>query len=400
MNVIFVIHQDFSSPSGMHVFHLANELEKLGVRCATYSPGWAETVSRYGKPLFRAFDTRVQPQDFLAETAFPEGETIIHCWTPRETPRLLVEKLTASYAAPVIVHMEDNEEAITEAHLEDLSAGERESESLWRPGSHYFSLSHPARHREFLAAADGYTCIIESLLDFKPDAVPGHVFWPSCEPEVFDIPLASSAEEKKRWDIGPDEKVVFYPGNLHPNNADEVIQLYAAIAHLRARGLPIRIIKFGQYSPAVMRMFGEIPGLSGAIVDLTERIAPKDVPTVMRAADVLVQPGRDDAFNRYRFPSKLPLFMASGRPVILPKSNLGEHLTHGENCLLLRDADSCSEEIAAHILDLAGNPEKAAAIGTAGREFARRHFSWKASAEGLKTFYETILAARREGHPS
>src|SRR5204863_4666592 len=47
------------------------------------------------------------------------------------------------------------------------------------------------------------------------------------------------------------------------------------------------------------------------------------IPQILNAADVLVQPGRDDAFNSYRLPSKLPEFMAVGKPVIMPRSNLG-----------------------------------------------------------------------------
>lgn len=394
MNVIFVSYFDFNTPSGMHIFHLANALSRQGVRCAAYTPGNAQSVSRYGKPLFQAFDRTLSPRRLLAECDFSPAETLIHCWTPRETARRIAMELRELTGSSVVIHMEDNEKAIAEAHLAGVPERERDNEELWKPGSSLHGISHPVRHREFLASAAGYTCIIESLLEFKPENVPGHVFWPSCEPEVFDIPPESSPEEKARWGIAPDENVIFYPGNLHLNNAEEVIQLYAAVSRLRMAGMRLRIIRFGKYIPDAVALFDGTPALAGGIVDLTGKITQAEVPAVMRAADYLVQPGRDDAFNRYRFPSKLPLFMASGRPVVLPKSNLGTHLADGENCLLLPDCECCTEGITERILFLAQNPEKAKAIGAAGREFAKEHFSWKKSARGLREFYASILAAR------
>lgn len=392
MNSIFVNYHDFTSPSGMHIFHLANALVKLGVRCASYNGGKAETVFRYGTPLFHAADRRVAPHRFLADCNFDPKETIIHCWTPREASRLLTAELTALCDAPVVIHMEDHEEAITETNLSFVRPDKRDSESIWQNGGPLFGASHPVRSKEFLNAAAGYTCIIESLLEFKPEHVPGHVFWPSCEPEVFAIPPASSPEEKRRWGIAPEEKVLLYPGNVHPNNFKEVTHLYLAATNLRAAGIPLRLIKFGAYPKRVLEHLETLPNIYETVVDLTDTITPADIPQVMRAVDYLVQPGADTAFNRYRFPCKLPLFLASGRPVILPKTNLGNHLVNGTNCLLLQEGGS-AVEIAALLLALIRNPEKAEAIGTAGRAFAKEHFSWANSAKGLKAFYQAVLDA-------
>ena len=62
---------------------------------------------------------------------------------------------------------------------------------------------------------------------------------------------------------------------------------------------------------------------------------------------MLVQPGRPDAFNDYRFPSKLPEFLASGRPVMLPRTNIGLHLEDGVEALLLGhgDADEIADKV-------------------------------------------------------
>ena len=396
MNVVFVSYYDFRSPSGMHIFHLANALAKQGVRCVAYSNGDASTVLRYGQPRFRSYDRTMAPHRLAAEVNFKPNDTIVHCWTPRERARVSAGQVADTFGAPLIVHMEDNEEAITKANLQRLSPEEIASgEEIWNPGNRMHGFSHPERHREFMESVQGYTCIIESLLDFKPAQVPGHVFWPSCEPEVFAVP-PSSPEEKERWGIAPENHVIFYPGNMHRNNYQEVLHLYMAVSMLRKAGFPVSIIKFGNYAVDLEDPIYAPLDLRSAVVDLTNIITPAQVPDVMRAADFLVQPGEDNEFNRYRFPCKLPLFLASGRPVIMPRSNLGTHVTDGKNCLLLQGEESSPEEIAGLLRTLIENPALAEEIGQGGRNFAREHFSWDVSAKGLSLFYKTIL----ENHSS
>ncbi len=390
MKIVFVNYLDFTSPSGMHIFHLANALALQGVECLVYNRGDPDTVSRFGRPKFRSYGcSGMSPKRFAAMLQDRGGEYLVHCWTPRECARVLAEPLAQALDAPLVVHMEDNEDAIFAANSAHMAPEALADEAVWRQGGELHWISHPERYKAFLAAAQGYTCIIESLLDFKPDHVPGHVFWPSCEPEVFALPQESSAEEKARWGIPADHVTIFYPGNVHRNNLEEVTQLYGAVALLRRAGTKVRIIKFGRYCLDVPGMVFSQLGVESCLVELTDKITPAQVPQVMRAADILVQPGQNDPFNHYRFPCKLPLFMASGRPVILPPANLGQHLSHGENCLLLQNGSA--EEIYTLLNYLIKNPDKAKALGAAGRGFARDHFNWGKSAEGLIPFYQSML---------
>ncbi len=398
MKVVFVNHLDFTSPSGMHIFHLANALSARKVECITYNVGDPDTAGRFGRPKFRSYGRGGHSPGRLASLLLEKsGEHIVHCWTPRECARVLAEPLAKKLSAPVIVHMEDNEEAIFTANAAGRPREELTAEAAWSRGGPLHQFSHPLRYKAFLAASQGYTCIIESLLDFKPPHVPGHVFWPSCEPEVFALPQESSAEEKARWGIPADHVTLFYPGNAHRNNLEEVSQLYGAVALLRRSGVPVRIMKFGWYCMDVPGAVFSSLGVENCMVDLTDRITPAEVPRVMRAADFLVQPGRNDPFNHYRFPCKLPLFMASARPVILPPANLGQHLVHGENCLLLRTGSA--EEIYTLLTYLIKHPERARAIGAAGRAFARSHFDWDRSAEGLIPFYQAALERWKKNSP-
>jgi glycosyltransferase involved in cell wall biosynthesis len=69
------------------------------------------------------------------------------------------------------------------------------------------------------------------------------------------------------------------------------------------------------------------------------RAAPRG-PDVLAAADILVQPGKAGEFNDYRFPSKLPEFLAIVRPVILPASNIALQMTHGVDAYVLPKVDA------------------------------------------------------------
>jgi hypothetical protein len=114
---------------------------------------------------------------------------------------------------------------------------------------------------------------------------------------------------------------------------------------------------------------------------------------LLAAADLLVQPGRSNEFNDYRFPSKLPEFLASGRPVILPRSNVGLLLKNGEEALVLERGDSA--DIANAMQRLAADPELGARIGRRGREFALRNLDWAKNVAVIPSFYDQCLARPR-----
>jgi glycosyltransferase involved in cell wall biosynthesis len=118
----------------------------------------------------------------------------------------------------------------------------------------------------------------------------------------------------------------------------------------------------------------------------------------VRLADALVQPGRSGPFNDYRFPSKLPEFLATGRPVILPHANIGRYLRDEEECILLNNGDGL--EIAAAIELLLGDPELRERVGRGGRAFATANFSWRRSARRLELLYERALERRGPNAPA
>src|SRR5262249_55511129 len=151
------------------------------------------------------------------------------------------------------------------------------------------------------------------------------------------FPRTGSAELRRQLRIIDDDHVIVYPGNVHAVNLDEARTLYLALGALNRRGINTTLVRLG--SDTVDPVASELAWIRRYVVDVGLR-PHLDIPEYMALADVLVQPGKSDGFNDYRFPSKLPEFLAMGKPVVLPATNIGVHLRDGEDCILLRDGSA------------------------------------------------------------
>jgi glycosyltransferase involved in cell wall biosynthesis len=125
-----------------------------------------------------------------------------------------------------------------------------------------------------------------------------------------------------------------------------------AIALVNGRGFRVKMVKAGRQG-YVLTKFSD-PKIARHVIDVGF-IAHREVPRLLAAADVLIEPGRSNEFNDYRFPSKLPKYLASGKPVVLPRSNIGLLLKNGEEAMVLEHGDSA--DIADALQRLAADPD-------------------------------------------
>jgi glycosyltransferase involved in cell wall biosynthesis len=356
-NVLFVSHCDFTGQSAYHVFSIATELERLGWSPAIAVPRSSRGVRELGRPRFHVLSFRDARQRGVE---FPDGHgpDLVHSFTPRQPVRSLTLDLVGRYGCPYVVHLEDNEMAVQGAVVsayDDTAVG------------------------AFLEAAAGVSVVIDRLLELKPDGIPGVVIWPGYD-QAIDAPLRPRGEIRKDIGLGDGEVALLYPGNVHEVNVDEVSSLYAAVGSLRASGRNVILVKSGWNRVAPTRL----PKLGKGIRDLGW-ISRRRVLELLHAADVLVQPGSPGPFNDYRFPSKLPEFLASGRPVVLPRTNIGLHLEDNVEAMLLERGER--SEIAEHIAALADDPELRKRMGQRGRSFALRELQWSKNVQQLIDLY-------------
>ncbi|MEI6232301.1 MAG: glycosyltransferase [Planctomycetota bacterium] len=390
MNILFVSYGDFYCNSSIHVFGFANQLVRMGHACAVAVPKNKESVVNLGDPMFNA----VTFTDVNAGVElFKNGDApdVIHCWTPREIVRKFVEPLRRKWTTcKLAIHLEDNEERLAETFL-NLSTAQLNSLDPQELDKRIpDDISHPRLYREFLASADGVSVIMDRLKEFLPYNKPVEILWPGIDFERFN-PDKTQSREKEFAGIQPGDCVVSYTGHVHWANREDVRTLYLAVGELNKRGVPTKLLRTGEDFYPFLSPNEE--GVRRFEIKLG-RIEWSAIPRVLNAADVLIQPGHDDEFNAFRLPSKLPEFLAMGKPVILPHTNLGRFLAEGDNAILLKTASVL--ELATSIEHLFKGPELRAHLGSKGREFAETYFNWTASGKWMERFHERLCGLRND----
>jgi glycosyltransferase involved in cell wall biosynthesis len=377
-NILFVLYHDFSANSAVHVHNFANQVAASGHSSAVAIPEDNDRGPGLGEQDYSVH--RFDQVDGEWSRVFPNGRgpDIVHAWTPRENVRLFCEKLASFCRFSLFVHLEDNEELILEVNLatpfEKLARSSAEI-----PGN----LSHPRHYRGFIASADGVTIIMDRLEQFVPARIPKLVLWPGADRDVF-FPRPRSPQQLEQLGIAEGTVVLCYTGNVHSANARDVRSLYLAAATLDREGMPARLIRTGRDFCSYL---GPDEEWAYKISIELGHVPYHEIPMLLSLAEVLVQPGTHNSFNEFRLPGKLPEFFAMGRPVILPRTNLGRFVRHGEEGWVLEKVDALG--IVNAILELRANKALSERLAAGAMAFARENFDWKKNAQTLMTFYDT-----------
>ncbi len=381
--ILFVLYGDFTSNSALHVGSLANALSIEGHECVVAVPHNVETVRYHPDAKFTAlsFDACLRNP-----AVFSGGRTaeIVHAWTTRENVRQFCETIRRNANSRLVIHLEDHELRILEDHtscsLDSLLAlPEMELDALVPS-----TLSHPRHSRSFIQSADAVTIIIDRLREMVREGKLTHIIWPAAdETRFFPRPVPVTMRRALGWD--EKHTVIFYHGNVHATNAREMYELYAAVLELNQAGYPTTLIRAGRDDG---NFLGALADRVAPFVVALGQLPNHRLPQLMALADFFVQPGSPDAFNDYRFPSKLPEFFALGRPVILPATNLGKILRHGEDAWILSQADASA--IAGAVRQLRDDTQLRARLAAGASAVSARYFNWRRSASDLLAFYNSL----------
>lgn len=386
LNILFILPGSFASNHALQVAGLANDLAAAGHACAVAVAHDRETLRHFDRPAFRGLTHAMAEID--PGFADRRGPDIIHAWTTRENVRLLTEKLRSRHRARVVVHLEDNEPQVLALSLgRPLADFARLSDAELNrlvPAD----LTHPRLSRGFLSRCDGVTVIVDRLREFVPDGKACLTLPPAADARHF-YPRPVPAAFRATLQLAPDTTVLFYHGNVHAVNAAEMRELYAAVLGLNRTGTPVTLLRAGLDQ---VDFLGDLAAaVAPHVLPLGQIHHHRHLPPLMALADIFVQPGAPDAFNDYRFPSKLPEFFALGRPVVLPRTNLGATLRHGTDAYVLDRADA--DGIADAVRALRADPVLADRLGRGAAAYAAEHFSWRRSAAALAKFYGALAVS-------
>jgi glycosyltransferase involved in cell wall biosynthesis len=383
-NILFALYHDFSANSAVHVHNFANQLTALGHSTAVAVPADEDRGAGFGEQLYAV--SRFDQIDGDWSRLFANGEPpdIVHAWTPRENVRLFCEKIAGFCAFTLLVHLEDNEEVILEVNLGTSFQNLAASSSAQFPGN----LSHPRHYRAFLSSADGVTMIMDRLDRFVPPEIPKLVLWPGADTKTF-FPRTRDPQMLGQLGLTSDMVVLCYTGNVHSANARDVRSIYLAAAILDREGTPARLIRTGR---DFCSFLGPDEEWAYKVSIELGHVGYQEIPGLLSLADVLVQPGQDNAFNAFRLPGKLPEFFAMGRPVILPRTNVGRFVHHREDAWVLEKVDALG--IVDTVLELRRDKALSDRLASGALRFASQNFNWARNTRALAAFYEQIAASR------
>ncbi len=390
MNLVIVCYHHFASNSGGQVACLANALVDLGAKVSVFVPSQTETAALHG-PIRFATRTYSELSTFLEQEKLRSTETVLLAWTPRENVRRFAQRFLEQVPAPYFVHLEDNEKLLTATNLgmdtEALSA--LPLAEIDRRLQVDDRLAHPLHFPKFIAGSAGITALIDRLAELAPPGHPQLIFWPGYNPTFF-APRAVNLQQRRVLGIEDDVTVLAYPGNVHSANVEEVQSLYLATCVLNRKGIKALLVRAGEdYVPVLDHTMHEA---ARHFVSLGTVNQPK-VADALAMADFLVQPGHAGAFNDYRFPSKLPEFFITGRPILLPSANLGRFVRDGQDAIVLKRGDAF--EIAEQIAALKRDRPLCEHLSHQAVHFAQDHFQWSAIASRVLQFFSNSLNARR-----
>ncbi|MCH6255811.1 glycosyltransferase [Puniceicoccaceae bacterium K14] len=385
MNILFANYGDFTSNSMLHIAGFANRLSELGHSCIVAVPQNKQTVQFLEDVCH--FQTAIYGDVLAIPNHFPNGKPAdtLHAWTPREGVRKFVESYCSKHDTKVVVHLEDNESHIMESFYRSPA---KELEKLEKPEGFpdwIDQLSHPIKWKSFCTLADATTAIISDLFEFAPKDKPTLELFPGTNLEIINNIEELALNKRAELGLKEDERIVSYTGGISSSNREDIRTLYLAVKFLNDAGYKTKLLKTGPSDPSFKDSFAF--DISEISIDLGI-IDKADIPVILAMADFLVQPGKPDAFNRYRLPSKLPEFLAAKKPVIATAANVVLRMKDATHCLHLQNGSP--EEIAAKCIQLIKNPSLGSEIAQSGRAFALEHFSIEANTQKLLEFYTLV----------
>jgi glycosyltransferase involved in cell wall biosynthesis len=179
-----------------------------------------------------------------------------------------------------------------------------------------------------------------------------------------------------------DEVVVGAASRLSPEKGFDV--LLRAAAALRARGVPVRVLLAGD-GPArtqLERLTDELR--LRAHVEFAGEVPHDGVPDVLQRLDIFAMPSTWEGFG-------VSALEASAMELPAVASNIHgipDVVDDGRTGILVPPADEAA--LAGAIERLARDAALRRAMGTAGREFVRRHYRWQDNAALMERLYDDM----------
>lgn len=206
--------------------------------------------------------------------------------------------------------------------------------------------------------------------------------------ERFQPDAAARARIRRELGIADETTVVGFTGILRPwHGVDLLLQ---AVARVRATGQAVHALIVGD-GPSLVPLQRQAEALGiGQGVTFTGRVTHDVMPRYIAAFDIGVSPRA----TFYASPMKVPEYMASGVPVIAPRTpNLQDLVVEGVDGELFAAEDV--DDLTRALERLAGDDGYRLALGRAARASIVTGRTWRHNADRIAALGAALAAARR-----
>jgi phosphatidyl-myo-inositol dimannoside synthase len=204
---------------------------------------------------------------------------------------------------------------------------------------------------------------------------------PGVDTERFKPDPVARAEMRARYDLGSRPVIVCLSRLVPRKGQDMLIRALPAIRQ-RVDGAVLVIVGNGPYRPTLDTLVGEL-GVSEHVV-FTGAVPGGELPGHHAMADVFAMPCRTRGAGLDVEGLGIVYLEASstGVPVVAGRSGgAPESVRDGDTGLVVDGGDVGA--IAAAVVDILSDPERAKAMGAAGRRWVVDHWQWNAKARRL-----------------
>ena len=250
------------------------------------------------------------------------------------------------------------------------------------------------RERGFLFPVDKFIFVSQDVWTTFGLAVPAHrgvVIYDGVEVNSGSVNGNHAPSVRRELNIPDNTQVVGMVARVTP--AKDYLTLAKAAARVVRVNPDVYFLIIGDYSDSVLNQqhYEEVKallrehGVSERFIFAGHRT---DVSRLLEAIDISVLSTHTEGL-----PLVLLEAMAQGIPVLATAvGGVPEVIVHEKTGLLHAHGDD--EALATHIIETLGNPERAAQLGDAGREFVKTNFSRERFKSNITRLYHDTLAPR------
>lgn len=374
MSRILLVTNDFPPRRGgiqSYLENLVDELVAAGEHTLTvYAPKWKDSqaydrhAAETGYEVVRHPTTLMVPEPTVARQMrrLIEQHEIDTVWFGAAAPLALLSPLARTAGASRVI-------ASTHGHEVGWSMLPVARSALRRIGNDVDVITYVSQYtRGRFASAFGPRAALEHLA-------------PGVDTERFEPNSVSRAELRARYGLG-DRPVVVCLSRLVPRKGQDMLIRALPTIRERVDGAALVIVGGGPYRETLHRLAREF-GVSDHVV-FTDGVPSEELAAHHALADVFAMPCRTRGAGLDVEGLGIVFLEASatGVPVVAGRSGgAPESVRDGETGLVVDGWDVGA--VAAAVGDLLADPDRAAAMGRAGRRWVVEEWQWKARGRKL-----------------